>query len=224
MTLPGEVLGVSEEFVAGPGTVEEDGKIIAIAAGEGKTDALEHKLWVDARKIARPLAPGDPVYGIVQDLYESIALVEFQAMPQGGELPSSESRMAFVRISELDDGYVERLRDYLRIGDVIRARVLEVKALGIYLTLKDRELGVLRAFCSVCREEMRLQGREFACPQCGSREPRKLPSPEGSAGREGREESGGYGREGDYGGRREGGRGEGYGGRGEGRRNFDRRR
>ncbi len=173
--IPGELLGVSEEFVSGHGTIEEDGRIFAVFAGEKQLDSSGHRLSVQALKAARPLQRGDLVYGVIQDLYEAIALVEFQALPQGSEQPASESRMAFIRVSELVQGYAENLRTYIRIGDVIRARVIEVKSLGIYLSIKDKDLGVVRAFCSRCRSELELAGREFVCSDCGSRENRKIP-------------------------------------------------
>ena len=176
-------MGVSEEFVGGPGTFEEDGKIYAVAAGASGEDS-QRRLAVGAPRTVRPLAHGDLVYGIIQDLYDSIALVEFALVPQQAEksaadsnsgkvFPASESRMAFLRISELTQGYVERLRDHIRIGDMLRARILEVKSLGIYLTIKDRDLGVVRAFCSYCRTELVDDGREFKCSYCGSQEQRK---------------------------------------------------
>lgn len=244
IVFPGAELGISEEFVAGPGTFEEKGRIYSLFWGELERDGKARKVSVRGRRVVRPLKPGDFVYAVVHQLYEAMTMVKFAPVLQGNERPANGDT-AFIRISELQNGYVERLRDCVRVGDVLKARVAQISPLATYLSIKDRELGVLKALCSLCRAEMELQGRVFACPSCGSREERKIPSSgdaeerglddssEGSGGYgRGERARGGYGRDGGgfekrggYG-RRDGGGfgGEGHGGgqgsgegRGEGR-------
>lgn len=231
---PGDLLGVSEEFVAGQGTFEENGKIYSLFFGAAERDAQARKISVKGRREVRPLKEGDLVYAVVHQLYEAMTMVHFAAIPQGVEIPANGDT-AFIRISELQQGYVEKLRDCVRVGDVLKARVAQIVPLATYLTIKERDLGVVKALCSMCRAEMEGKGNYFACPSCGSREERKIPS-SGEAsreagGREGNEggwqrdrernnRPGGFGgrSRGGFGGRREGGRGRGYsGGRGEGR-------
>lgn len=174
-SVPGQFLGVSEEFVGGPGTFEDpDGKIYSRALGTREEDASSRTVSVKAAKTIRPLSPGDMVVARVDDLYESMALVRFEPTPYGNITPAGNGS-AFIRISELDNSYVERLQDYLRIGDVLRARVLEIKPLGTYLTLKGPDLGVVKAYCSRDRSEMALTGASYRCPSCGRTEARKIP-------------------------------------------------
>ena len=175
---PGEFLGVSEEYVAGQGTFEEDGKIYAMFSGESRRDDKIRKVWVDARKIVRPLKEGDLVHGVIQQLYESMVMVKYASQPVGNEFPAN-GETAFLKISELMPGYVERLRDVVRVGDVVRARVHQVKPLATYLTMKDRDLGVVGASCSRCRSATEFDGKLFICKQCGSREYRKTPQQRG---------------------------------------------
>jgi exosome complex component CSL4 len=175
LSVPGQFLGVSEEFVGGPGTFEEsDGKIYSKALGQMEEDSASRTVSVKATKTIRPLSQGDVVFARVDDLYESMALVNFQAAPYGSITPAG-SGSAFIRISELDNSYVERLQDYLRIGDFVKARVVEIKTLGTYLTMKGPDLGVVRAFCSRDRSEMALVGSSYRCPNCGRTEARKIP-------------------------------------------------
>lgn len=222
---PGEQLGICEEFVAGPGTFEENGKIYSLFLGVAERDGQSRKISVIAAKQVRPLAEGDLVYGVVQQLYEAMTMVRFAPVAQGNQVPAGGDT-AFIRISELQNGYVEQLRDCIRTGDIVKARVLQISALANYLTLKERDLGVIKALCSMCRAEMKpSQGGFFTCPYCGSREPRKTPSSgdessEGSYEREGGNERG---RSGGFGGRRGGSDGEGrggFGGRDRGRGNY----
>ena len=58
-----------------------------------------------------------------------------------------------------------------------KARIKEIKPLGIYLTVIENDLGVLRAFCSQCRREMLFTARGFYCKACESGEDRKTPAP-----------------------------------------------
>lgn len=193
IVFPGAELGISEEFVAGAGTFEERGKIYSMFWGELERDDKARKVSVRGRRVVRPLKPGDFVYAVVQQLYEAMTLARFSPTWQGNERPANGDT-AFIRISELQNGYVEKLRDCVRVGDVLKARVLQISPLATYLTIKDRDLGVIKALCSLCRAEMKFEGRQFACPSCGSREERKTPS-SGEAGEESGEDRDSGGRD-----------------------------
>lgn len=175
IVLPGDQLGFSEEFVAGSGAFEKDGVLYAASVGEKKEDAAARTVGVVARKSIRPLREGDVVYGVIEDLMDTIAIVRFSALPQASVQPVSGTDSAYLRVNEILPAYIDRIRDYIRTGDIIRARVLEVKKLGTYLTLKGREYGVVKAFCSRCRSELFVSGKFFVCAKCGSREQRKTP-------------------------------------------------
>ena len=175
MALPGDFLGVSEEYVSGEATFEENGGIYAVALGKKHKDEHARKVWVEPRKIARPLAAGDIVYGLVQDVYDTVALVEIHPVAINGRTPAWDNRMAYLRISEVKQGYVEHFRDWIKIGDYLKARILEVKPLGTYLTIKDRDLGVVKALCARCKTSRSFVGGESKCIECGFVEQRKSP-------------------------------------------------
>ena len=172
--LPGEAIAVSEEFAGAEGTAErKDGSIVSTRPGFKNLDAKTRVASVRSASVTRKIRSGDLVYGLVQDLYESVALIQFEpAEPKGVHIASSNT-YAYLRISEVQRGYVDNFRDVLRIGDYVCARIKEVTPLGIYLTLMAPDLGVVKASCSRCRAFMEKKGRVFACPSCGSREPRK---------------------------------------------------
>ncbi len=198
MVSPGDVLGVSEEYAAGEGTFEDGGKIYSLFLGGLERDERQRKLAVRGRKVVRPLKEGDLVYGVVHHLYEMMTMVRFAPAQAGSERPANGDT-AFIKISELQQGYVEKLRDCVRTGDAVKARVLDIAPLATYLTMKERDLGVIGALCSNCRKQMAFNGREFQCGACGSQEPRKTPfAPSqygyGAEGSEGGDREGGYGR------------------------------
>jgi exosome complex component CSL4 len=214
MVSPGEVIGTEEEFVGEDGTFSDNGVIYAAVEGKVVENKERKAVSVASHKSAVPLQVGDLIYGRVKELYDSMAALEIEPLDPNVSVPTIN---AFIRISEISRGYADKFENYLRTGDIIKARIVEIKELGIYATMKETDLGVVKAFCSKCREEMDGFGGVFACVKCGNRENRKTAGvteevPE-------REERGGFGGRG--GGRGFGGRG---GDRGGGRGGFGGRR
>src|SRR2546428_10898055 len=60
-----------------------------------------------------------------------------------------------------------------RLGDIIRAKVIQVKP-SLQLTTAETTLGVVKALCSVCRGPLELRGRELYCPRDERTERRKV--------------------------------------------------
>src|SRR3989442_6806813 len=60
-----------------------------------------------------------------------------------------------------------------RRGDIIRAKVIQVKPSG-QLRTAEPNLGVVKALCSVCRGPLEVRGRELYCPRDERTERRKL--------------------------------------------------
>ncbi|MFH0835850.1 MAG: exosome complex RNA-binding protein Csl4 [Candidatus Micrarchaeota archaeon] len=190
MKLPGDFVAANEEYVAGKGVFEASDGIYSAVAGELLQDHEARTVSVKAAKLVRPLRAGDPVYALVQNVYDSVCLLTFQPVRKG---VSASSKYAYMRISEVTQGYAEKFRDYLRIGDYLKARVKEVTPLGIYLTMADSELGVIKAFCTNCHGLLVLENGEFHCSNCGGSERRKYPGAPQMAARR-RPQGGGFSR------------------------------
>ncbi len=174
ITVPGDFVAVSEEFASSEGTFEDhDGKVIATRVGKSLIDPKARMASVRAYSKTIPLKDGDLVYGKVQDLYDTVALVQFEPVQAKREFKAASNTYAYLRISEVKRGYVENFRDVLRIGDYIRARIKEVTKMGIYLTIIAPDLGVVKPYCSNCRKQLAFRGRILVCPNCGSKEERK---------------------------------------------------
>ncbi len=172
--VPGDSIAFSEEFASGEGTFEEkDGSVVATRMGKASLDAKARSASVSSLVSTVPLKAGDLVYGKVQDLYDTVALVQFEPAPEKGIYRAASNTYAYLRISEVQRGFVENFRDVLRIGDFVRARIKEVTKMGIYLTMMAPDLGVVKAFCSNCRNPLSFRGRILVCPNCGSKEERK---------------------------------------------------
>lgn len=168
MTVPGDQLAIVEEFQPGFGAFEEDGIVYASIPGNPKMESAVAQ--VQNPTAIRPLARGDLVYAIVRNVYDQVALLEFQSVPYR----AATNTYAYMRIAHVQRGFTEHFRDVFRIGDYVRARVHEVKPLDIYLTMADADLGVIRAFCASCRHELPVTKRDLTCKNCGRRQQRKI--------------------------------------------------
>ncbi|MBI5036933.1 exosome complex RNA-binding protein Csl4 [Candidatus Micrarchaeota archaeon] len=163
VVMPGHLFGAAEEFETGKGTFEEGGYVYASVVGEDKNE--KNKAELESRMAVKPLKQGDLVYAKVKDIYDQIALLQFQP----AERRAARSTYSYIRIGEVQRKYTENFRDAIRIGDYVKAEVKEIKPLGIYLTMAAPHLGVVRAFCSGCRTEL----ENGNCPSCKRIERRK---------------------------------------------------
>lgn len=170
--IPGEKLGVIEEFLPGSGTYEHDGTIYSTNVGRAEVDPLEKTVKVKPCTRA-PIIPkeGDEVSGVVVNVQDRLAIVEIYMI--GDEiLPSPFS--AALHIANSSPRYERLMEDVFKRGDFIKAKIINVKNRMPQLTTVGRKFGVIKAFCSKCGGELTLSGRILICPACGSRERRKI--------------------------------------------------
>src|SRR2546428_4130111 len=159
-----------------------------------------------------------------------MATATIQAIHGRARQISGESE-GTIHISNVSEDYTEDIHDKFRLGDVIRAKVVQVKP-SVQLTTAEPDLGVVKPMCSVCRGPLELRGRDLDCPRDDLTEQRKLaadyadlrlfvPASELGGGTIPEKHRGGRGEGADRGGRDRGGGGGGGGwggGRGGGRR------
>ena len=71
--------------------------------------------------------------------------MNFEPIEESGERIASFDSSGFLKVSELADAYVQSMRDMIKVGDYIKAKVLDPSPLGITLTIKERGLGVVKS-------------------------------------------------------------------------------
>lgn len=172
ITVPGEFAAITEEIAPGENTFEDNGSIYASGIGIPAIDAKKRTLSIRQFKNVRSLQRGDVVIAMVADLYDSAAQLHIISVEGKGRVAVPD-KVAFMRISEIQKGYVEQLRDHIRIGDVLRAEVIDVTDLGTNLSISRPEFGVIEARCTRCRGDMQRTGPMFTCTQCKAKEQRK---------------------------------------------------
>ena len=171
--VPGQRLGVIEEFMPDSGTYVKDGYIYSSSVGYVLIDFVNKKVSVYpvARNTNVPRI-GSIIIGWVTGVQNSSATV--QIIKVGRKfLPGHFT--GIIHISDVSHRYLDNMYDAFRIGDLIRAKVISDKNKTFHLATKDENLGVLYAFCSQCGGIL-IKRRSLRCAVCGTIEKRKIAS------------------------------------------------
>jgi len=171
IVLPGERLGVIEEFIPDSGTYVKDGIIYSQIVGRALTDLLNKRVSV------YPLVRGatvpkvtSTVMGQVGNAQSDNVLVRIFKI---GSKKLSGVFTGILHISDVQERYVDSMNDVCKPGDIIRAKVISEKNQIYHLSTTDKNLGVLYAFCSWCGNLLEQKRYEMRCPKCGNVEKRK---------------------------------------------------
>lgn len=171
IVVPGERLGVIEEFVPNANTYVEDGVIYSKTVGRALFD-LAHKR-VSVYKMAHGAkvpVTGTTVLGQVSITQSEIASLRIF------DVDNKEVSGVFTGILHISDAhvrYVDSMFDVCKPGDVMRAKVISEKNRTYHLSTKDKNLGVVFAFCSTCGNMLEPKRPSMFCPKCGRMERRK---------------------------------------------------
>lgn len=173
LVLPGDVIGVEEEYFPGQGVyVNGKGYLRSQLIGRVLIDIV--KRTINVRNIhGKPYVPkvGDIVKGIVSSVSEDLAFIDIYAIE---EKPTrTTSFTGILHVSQASSEYIETMYDAMRIGDIVRARVINSNH-PFQLTTKEPRLGVIAAFCTKCGSLLRKQDDKLVCPICGNVEKRKV--------------------------------------------------
>jgi exosome complex component CSL4 len=170
--LPGERLGVIEEFIPDSGTFVKDGVIYSEVVGRALLDQATRHVSVlpVGRGVVIPRV-GSIVVGLVAGAQLENANVRIF---QVGDKELSGIFMGVLHISDVHLRYVDSMFEVCKAGDIIRAKVISEKNQIYHLSTKDRELGVIYAFCSNCGATLESKRQNMHCPRCGRIETRKV--------------------------------------------------
>ena len=171
IVLPGERLGVIEEFIPDSGTYVKDSVIYSKIVGHALMDLLNKRVSVYPI-LNNAVTPkvGAIVLGQVGNAQSDNALIRIFKV---GNKKISGVFGGIIHISDVSDRYINSMNEVCKSGDIIRAKVISEKNQIYHLTTQDRNLGVLYGFCSRCSTVMNIDRYEVRCPKCGSIEKRK---------------------------------------------------
>jgi exosome complex component CSL4 len=171
LVVPGERLGVIEEFTPDSGTYEKDGVIYAKIVGRSLLDLQNRRVSVypvmDGVVVPKL---GTVVVGQVGNAQSDNVLVKIFKI---GNKKLSGSFGGILHVSDVSDRYVEAISDVCKPGDVLRGKVVSVKNKVFHLSTNDKNLGVIYALCSRDGTLLLQEGYDLKCPKCGNVERRK---------------------------------------------------
>ena len=170
--VPGERLGVIEEFTSGTGTYVECGTIHSKITGRTLLDMLNKEVSVyPLVKTATFPQVGNIVTGMVSDVKSKNAVL---TIFQVGDKTLSGFFKGMLHISGVSHAYVDNMFDVCKAGDIMRAKVISTENRSIFLSTADNDLGVISALCSLCGHALEPGNRGLHCSNCGNDEGRKM--------------------------------------------------
>lgn len=175
IVLPGEQVSTSEELLPGDGTFEENGIIRASRLGTYFVDENQKKAIVKPlTSIPIEIKIGNIVLALVNSVRSNMVIAEVIHVT-GKKRAISGDKNGTLRVSEISSGYVKDPSTEFAPGDIIRAKVTQVKP-SIQLATKDRDLGAIKSMCSKCRHSLVKKGNMLECENCGNKEKRRFAS------------------------------------------------
>ncbi len=175
LVLPGEHLLSCEEAEPGENTFTQEDEIFSAASGESVFSEGTIGIKSKRKAVEKPYN-GMDVYCIVTKTSPNKAVAECISVKQAEGPGSSVPITAALPVTALGrKGYVEDMRNEVRIGDILKAQIRTVSKTGVDITITGPEQGFLCVFCPRCRKRMNLKDRIFICGDCGWKERRKIP-------------------------------------------------
>lgn len=102
--------------------IEDDGSVFITASNQ----EIGQKALAEVQAIVKEYKIGDIVEGTVVKILEFGAIVEFGGGKDG-----------MIHVSELKDGYVKKVEDVVKIGDLVRAKIVKMENGKIGLSIKQ---------------------------------------------------------------------------------------
>jgi len=171
IVVPGNRLGVIEEYIPGEGTYEENGELFSSRVGVPSINSQSRKLTVEGSKRVAVPEVGDYVEGVVVSMKEDAANIRILEIK--GKKPLTGVFSGVLHVSQAARGYVESLTDAVSLGDRILAKVLTSWS-PYQLTTASDDLGVLYSTCRRCGTELVLRRGRLFCDRDRIVEKRKI--------------------------------------------------
>ncbi len=170
--VPGERLGVVEEFDPGRGTADVNGTVYSAQTGKVSLDKARRVVSVKTAA-GPPVVPeeGSTVICMVEKVQEKMAIVQLIVV-DGHKLEKPFTGM--LHISSSSPRFERDMGEVCKPLDIIRAKVIDTSQRIPKLTTAGHGLGVLKAYCSKCGGELIFSGRILRCKACRNVERRRL--------------------------------------------------
>ena len=167
--VPGEEITTEEEFLPGRNTYSQNGLVKAAAMGVAEFNDANKEVKIRGN-VVREISRGDTITGKIILVKESNVVVSMESA-EGGKKITQPTAQIPIRMASTE--YVTDLKRIFKIGDMVRARVVNKSPLGIDLATNEKGLGITKAYCSECRGEMSYSNGKLMCLKCGAIDERR---------------------------------------------------
>jgi exosome complex component CSL4 len=116
---------------------------------------------------------GSTVFGQVLDAQSRTAILRISKVEENAVAGFFSG---VLHISDVSSSFVENMFEVCKRGDLMQAKVISDKNRVFHLSITDKNLGVVYAFCSRCGHLLPLEGQRMRCSSCGKIEKRKVAS------------------------------------------------
>ena len=171
--LPGEQVATTEELMPGEGTYEDNGVIRASRLGVFEIDTKNRRAKIKPlTSVPVEIKTGNIVLAKVNSVRSNMVIADVIHVIGKNRQVSGDTN-ATLRVSEISNGYTKDPATEFSTGDIIRAKVTQVRP-SLQLATKDKDLGVIKAVCSKCRASLVQKGNMLECQNCDNKERRKI--------------------------------------------------
>lgn len=169
--IPGELVGVIEEFSPSSNVYRESYNIRSKVLGDMKLDQDTRAVTVIPKAAIKGIPKvGNEVVGIVEQSQSGLVMIRIREI-NGKSVLSQFIGLIILRAQQLDR---DRGRIVIKLGDVVRAKVISLLNNVIHLSINGEHYGVLQTVCSSCGGQVQQIGRRILCTQCKMVDDRKL--------------------------------------------------
>lgn len=174
LVVPGDRLGVIEEFIPDAGTYVRDGVIYSKVIGRVLIDLVHRRVQV--HQLLGPSKVPTVSSTVLAQVSNAQSDTAGARIFEIGEEEINGVFTGILHVSDVALRYVESMYDVCKTGDIIRAKVVSDKNRTYHLSTKDKNLGVVYAFCGNCGALLEPKRQAMHCPKCGRIEKRKIAS------------------------------------------------
>jgi exosome complex component CSL4 len=169
--LPGDALAISEEFLPGKNAYDADGTVRALLMGTLVRDLQEREIGVDPAVVAKIPGVGDVVTGQIETAQSSVSNMKIYYL---NGAPNQGGFVGLIFLREERGAGRGMRRTQVKLGDIVRAKVISTMNAMIHLSIGEPHLGVIATLCSNCGRPLSDDGGRARCNECGNQEERKF--------------------------------------------------
>lgn len=172
LVLPGDRLGVVEEFSPGHGVFEIDGTIFSSFAGFTYLDPKSRIMNIKplSRKVLMPKVGDLAVCEVFSASEKYVTVHIIRGSGRFFNIPFT----GIIHQTNIGVRYLKSLYEAYKPRDIILAHIIGLKSGFYHLSTQGRELGAILSYCSQCGSTLKKEGAFLRCENCGNVEKRKF--------------------------------------------------